>query len=299
MSEIKVSVIIPVYNTAAYLKEAIDSVINQTLKEIEIIAVNDGSHDNSSNILQAFAANDKRVKVISFEKNRGVSVCRNTGINKAVGEYIYFFDSDDILESNCLETCYLKISEENYDFLIFDGRTFSDNHVKMHFNASYQRTQLLQKKSYYGKELISFLIQKRSYSCSVCLCFIRKDFLQYNNLYFFPNTLFEDVLFTAHMFLLAESVGIEKQTFFNRRIRENSTMTSGITETNIKYRFIIGDQLLNLKTTFQDRISIKVLNHQTRSLIIFLVKTLVRNNQIWLLVKYSRKILTILKKTIF
>lgn len=290
MTDAKVSVIIPVYNTAPYLKEAIGSVFNQSLKDIEIIAVNDGSADNSLQILNELAETDKRLKVISFEKNAGVSVCRNAGIGAAKSEYIYFFDSDDVIEPDCLDFCYQKMVSGSYDFLVFDGLSFTDNGVKTGFNATYQRTRLLTKDTYKGVELMNLLIENKSYSCSVCLCFIKKSFIDENHLQFYPGVLYEDVLYAAQLYLTAQSVTCVPRTFFHRRIRENSTMTSKVSTINIDYRLTVGNELLKLKAVFTDELSRKILNHQTRNLFIFLIKTMLRSGQFGLLVKYGFRI---------
>lgn len=112
---IKVSVIIPVYNTAPYLERCLDSAINQTLKDIEIICVNDGSTDNSLEILQKYAQKDKRIKVVNFKENKGVSAARNKGINLAKGEFIGFLDSDDFIDPGWYENLYNQ--SEGYDFV--------------------------------------------------------------------------------------------------------------------------------------------------------------------------------------
>lgn len=91
----KISVIIPVHNTANYLKQCLDSVCSQTLEELEIICINDGSTDCSGEIFHDYSQRDTRIKIISFEKNRGVSAARNAGIDAATGKYIGFVDSDD------------------------------------------------------------------------------------------------------------------------------------------------------------------------------------------------------------
>ena len=91
----KVSVIIPVYNVEKYLQKCLDSVINQTYKNLEIICVDDGSPDNSGGILDAYAQNDSRIIVI-HQENAGVSAARNRGLDAATGEYIAFVDSDDV-----------------------------------------------------------------------------------------------------------------------------------------------------------------------------------------------------------
>lgn len=94
----KVSVIIPIYNVGLYIRKCLDSIVNQTLKNIEIICINDGSTDNSIGIVEEYAKLDNRIKVIDFKENKGVSIARNTGINQANGEYISFIDPDDFID---------------------------------------------------------------------------------------------------------------------------------------------------------------------------------------------------------
>lgn len=122
----KVSVIIPVYNTEEYLRECLDSVVNQTLKEIEIICVDDGSTDGSLEILKEYAAKDKRIKVI-HQENKGVSYARNVGLTNVIGEYIMFIDSDDYILPNTLQVLYDKIKSSNADLLVFGGDIFPDD----------------------------------------------------------------------------------------------------------------------------------------------------------------------------
>ena len=98
MEQPKVSIIIPIYNTEAYLKATVDSILRQTLYEIEILLINDGSTDRSLRIMQDLAASDNRIILFSQE-NKGLSVTRNQGLAMAKGEYIYFMDSDDLLEA--------------------------------------------------------------------------------------------------------------------------------------------------------------------------------------------------------
>lgn len=99
----KVSIIIPIYNVEQYLAQCLDSVINQTYKNIEIICVNDCSLDNSFRILDEYSKNDKRIKIINRENNGGLSAARNTGLDNASGKYIYFLDSDDWIDLDYIE----------------------------------------------------------------------------------------------------------------------------------------------------------------------------------------------------
>lgn len=112
---IKVSIIIPVYNVQTYLRKCLDSVINQTFKDIEIILVNDGSTDESLNICQEYSKNDNRIKVIN-KKNEGVSKSRNIGLIYSQGEYISFIDSDDWIELDMIEELYDSVASNNAEF---------------------------------------------------------------------------------------------------------------------------------------------------------------------------------------
>ena len=100
-----ISIIIPVYNTAQYLAECLDSVLAQGFKDIEIICVNDGSTDNSAAILKKYQKKDKRIKVIT-QKNKGLSGARNAGLKAATGKWVCFLDSDDILPPDALAVLY-------------------------------------------------------------------------------------------------------------------------------------------------------------------------------------------------
>ena len=114
---VKVSIILPIYNVGVYLERSIESVRNQTLQEIEIILVNDGSEDESLKICKEYEKKDKRIKVID-KLNGGVSSARNAGLKIASGEYIAFLDPDDYVEMNMYENMYNKIMENNSDMCV-------------------------------------------------------------------------------------------------------------------------------------------------------------------------------------
>src|SRR5574344_49484 len=113
-NKISVSFIIPIFNTEKYLKQCLNSIISQTLSDIEIICINDGSTDNSLCILENFAKKDKRIKVIN-QKNKGQSAARNKGITLAKGEYIAFVDSDDWAQPDMLEKMYNRATQDDTD----------------------------------------------------------------------------------------------------------------------------------------------------------------------------------------
>lgn len=108
-----VSVIIPIYNVEKYLERCLDSVVNQTYKNLEIICVNDCSPDDSCKIVKEYIKKDKRIQLLNREKNGGLSAARNSGLEVATGEYIYFLDSDDWIDSDFLEKMHNAITKEN------------------------------------------------------------------------------------------------------------------------------------------------------------------------------------------
>lgn len=127
-NHVKVSIIIPVYNTEAYLAKTLDCLLKQTLREIEIICINDCSQDNSLKILKEYSQKDKRVKIIDLKKNQGAAIARNKGLEIACGEYLGFVDSDDIVDNDFYEKLYQKsiktgadITKANCKIVDLDG----------------------------------------------------------------------------------------------------------------------------------------------------------------------------------
>ena len=125
MNNIKVSILVPVYNTSEYLRKCLDTLVGQTLKEIEIICVNDGSTDNSLEILEQYAARDARVVIVN-KPNGGLPSARNAGIDNAKGEYIGFVDSDDYVELNMFERLYNTAKKKNSEVVVCGAHIFPD-----------------------------------------------------------------------------------------------------------------------------------------------------------------------------
>ena len=127
---IKISIIVPVYNTEKYLGVCLDSLISQTYKDIEIICVDDGSTDNSLQILNDYAAKDSRIKILT-QKNQGPSVARNLGLEKAKGEYITFVDSDDWVSIDMCEKIYSKAIDTNADLVLFPHSRVTNTNISL------------------------------------------------------------------------------------------------------------------------------------------------------------------------
>ena len=121
----KISIIVPVYNVEIYLRECFDSIVNQTFKDFEVICINDGSTDNSLEILNEYAARDERFVVLSQE-NQGQGVARNKGVELARGEYIQFIDPDDWIELNMLETLYVFAKDHHSQVVKFNYTDYND-----------------------------------------------------------------------------------------------------------------------------------------------------------------------------
>ena len=120
---VEISVVIPAYNAVAYLDEAINSIINQSFTDLEIICVDDGSTDNTLDVLQSYASKDDRIQVY-HQENQGHDGAIDTGISKAKGKYIYLMDADDILDLNALEELYDIMEEKDLDFVIFKAISY-------------------------------------------------------------------------------------------------------------------------------------------------------------------------------
>lgn len=201
----KVSVIIPVYNVEKYLSKCLKSVINQTLKDIEIICVEDCSSDNSCNILESYSTKDPRIKVFYNETNRGLSYTRNRGIQEASGEYIQFLDSDDYLDLDALD-CFYKIAyDDDLDVLISDYVTdYSDESRQEKNNSIIYPASV--KSMTTGKKVFAELIysQKVTHWCFAVLIFSKADFLKKNNILFIENILHEDIPFFYKLMHIAD-----------------------------------------------------------------------------------------------
>jgi glycosyltransferase involved in cell wall biosynthesis len=133
----KVTIIVPVYNVELYLKECLDSLICQSLSDIEIICVDDGSTDNSPTILSEYSSADNRISIVTKE-NGGLSSARNAGVNVAKGEYIYFLDSDDRISRETIEYSYNIAKMNELDLLLFDGDSFYESETLRDQYPSYE-----------------------------------------------------------------------------------------------------------------------------------------------------------------
>ncbi|MCC8187536.1 MAG: glycosyltransferase [Bacteroides sp.] len=243
----KVSIIIPMYNTAEYVYEALTSIMEQTLQEIEIIVVNDGSTDQSPNIVRELSEKDPRIQLI-HQENQGQSVARNQGIARATGTYLYFMDSDDVLHKEALSACYACCERDTLDFVFFNAEILNkDNSFSKALNYERGQGNIQENQVYPGEEVFELQLSSSSYSASPCLSLIRTAFITRNHFRFYPGIIHEDELFTTLLYLRARRVGFLNQSFFKRRFRSDSVMTRTFSRRNIEGYFTVADQLLDVR----------------------------------------------------
>lgn len=246
---VKVSVILPIYNVAPYLDDTFQSLIHQSLREIEIIAVNDGSTDDSGDIIKKYQQKDDRI--ISFtQENKGQSAARNLALRHATGKYIYMMDSDDMLkDSDALLTCYDYIENNQADFIFFDGDSFSEKGVDR-ISRNTKRTHLVdENKKYDGEYLLNLVLDTQTHNCVVWLLFIRKDFLDRIGLKFYEGIIHEDELFTTILTLSSNNIYCLRRSLVGHRIRAASTMVLSYSKRNMNCYLTVADELLRFRQT--------------------------------------------------
>lgn len=230
-----VSVIMPVYNTSQYLAASMDSILGQSMANLELICIDDGSTDDSLTILNKYQALDSRVRVISTV-NQGQGAARNIGIEMAQGKYIYFMDSDDLLVKDALSVLTEKAEKTGSQIVYFDAEPFYESdHLKKKF-SSFERAYL-RKHSYKecvsGEDMFLAMTARNEFYVQPCCQLISTDYLKSVKIKFKNNCIYEDNYFTVLSMLRAKSVSHINKAFFKRRIRENSTMTGAVTIRNL------------------------------------------------------------------
>lgn len=231
-----VTVIVPIYNVAGYLAECLNSLVRQTLKQIEIIMVNDGSTDNSEAIAKTYSGKYENFKLISGE-NRGLSAARNIGLEVASGEYVYFLDSDDFIADNAIEKLYDKASKDKLDQLRFVAYTFIDGthdyawsrrgagnaggRKGYKYTGEYPGT-------YTGLEFYQLAMSNGDYYPNCCLIFTRRSVIEDNHLRFHEGIIFGDNLFNFELTTLCQRVALLHEPLYYRRYRSGSITNGGV-----------------------------------------------------------------------
>lgn len=230
----KLSVIIPVYNAAPYLRACLDAVLGQTLREIEVLCVDDGSIDESAAILADCAARDARVTVFN-QTNAGQGAARNRALEAAKGEYVYFMDADDALASKD-EFSYLvgEADRDRLDMLFFDAETRIDPGVDCsQVNAEdYIRTRDYSQVRT-GSELLAAFCRHHDYTVSPCLVLSRRAFLESEHVRFAEGVIHEDNVFMLQAILAAKRVSHRRRQAYIRYVHAGTTMTKPVSKRNL------------------------------------------------------------------
>ena len=220
----KISVIIPVYNVENYLRECLDSITSQTVKDIEIICIDDGSTDNSPEILKEYQKKDSRIKIITKE-NGGQATARNLGIKEAQGEYIAFIDSDDFIESEMLEKLYTKAKDDNLDIAMCKIATYNNQTGEIKDNVWYYMLGIFRD---FEKEIFNHKDTKE-FTCNIAVTPYNKIYktslIKDNNILFPEGLIFEDEKFFYDTYLRAKRVSVIPEFLYYYRVnRKGSTV---------------------------------------------------------------------------
>lgn len=228
----KISIIVPVYNVEKYLEDCLNSILNQNFSDYEIICVNDGSTDDSSQILKMYENKIQKIKII-HQENKGLSEARNTGIRFATGVYICFVDSDDMLVENSLKIMWEAVENEYPDIVGYETAELLYEDEKLR--------EIENKDEYYrvvgeysgikpGREFFVEMIENNDFVESAWLMLIRRDWLKNKNCLFSSGVLYEDSIFAIECYFKCEKMKHIKKQLYVYRVRHNSIMTE-------KYRF--------------------------------------------------------------
>ena len=217
----KISVIIPIYNVEKYIRTSIDSVLNQTYSNLEIILVDDGTEDNCGMICDEYKKKDERIVVI-HQKNMGLAEARNSGLKIATGKYIMFLDSDDFYEKNSCEVLYKEISKRNGDLVI-------GNYIHVDQKGNKWEEPLFDQKLYTNFKLSIKDYQKSFFVMNSVVWnkIYKREFLEKLKLKFVKGTLAEDAIFSTYCYVHTENAYFINDIVYNyRQNQDNSTIST-------------------------------------------------------------------------
>lgn len=233
LNDKKVSVIVPCYNVESYLSKCIESILNQTYKNIEIICINDGSKDNTLSLLKKYQSDDKRIVLIN-KKNAGVSAARNDGLKKATGDYVLFVDSDDYIDEKMVEILLTKSLENDADIIKCNrADVYLKTNSIINRKPIWNEEKVFLEKDFSKQIYPEFL--RRNKLCNIWMTLIKKELLQSNNI-LFDETLAvnEDEVFSTQIFCIAKKFVYLPNVLYFYVKNENGLSANG---TNIIKRF--------------------------------------------------------------
>ena len=228
MTEVKISIIVPVNDVEGYLRSCLDTLINQSFKDIEIICIDDGSKDNSLNILKEYSASDSRIKILSEPERKGQAYARNVGLKIAKGEYIGFVDGDDWVELDMFEKLYQSASSYDTDITMCATHLHNEYTQKSSHNIPYYNLSNFSgefdNRAFSPEETKDFILDL---NVAIWNKIYKKDFLQKIKASFKEGYIYEDLPFFYETYLKAKKVSIVRDfLYFYRSNRIGSTMSN-------------------------------------------------------------------------
>lgn len=243
----KVSVIVPVYNVENYIDKCLTSLINQTLKDIEIIIINDGSTDNSQIIIDKYAKKYKRIKSYTQE-NKGQAAARNFGLTKSTAEYITFVDSDDYIENTMLEKLYNEIIKNDYDIIVSDIIKETTNGTSLFKNFWVIKDEM-------NKNFMT------SHMGPVARLYKRKLLID-NNFKFLEGVIYEDLASIPILGMYTNKIGYMEEAFYHYLIRDGSSMKQVTYNKKMEDIFIVMNNLSDKITVeYSDELEYLYIEH--------------------------------------
>ena len=223
----KISVLVPIYNAEKYIKRCIDSIINQSYKNIEVILIEDGSTDNSYNIIKEYQEKDDRIKIFSIENN-GVADARNKAVDNSTGDYITFVDSDDYIEEDYIETLYTNLKKYNSDIAVCN----CFNVIEETGKKDYKTFGISEVKEYTNEEAVKNLFYYNFLRHSPWGKLYKKEV--WNNIRFPLGKNYEDLAILYKLFLNSKKVIYIPKEKYNYTIRKGSIVHNEIRKTDVE-----------------------------------------------------------------
>ena len=263
MNECKLSIIVPVYGVEKYIDKCLNSLVKQSLKEIEVIVVNDGTKDNSQKIVDKYVKKYPDKIKSYIKENGGQGSARNYGLKKASGEYIGYVDSDDFVEKDMYKKLYNKAKENNYDIVVCGNYNVSEDYQNKNIDAFINTYNTDLENIFFGKMAVWNKIYKR-------------DILIKNKLEFKEKVWYEDLAFTLKAIMNSNTFAFIDEPLYDYLIREGSTMNNSNVQRNLEILDAFNDILSyiqhNKKEEYFSKIEFLAIDHIYISAIVRVLK---------------------------